>query len=156
MIDAFYFNLNMLKLSLPEFQCNIRKNEGKIEIFDIIRKKYVILQPEEWVRQHIIHLLINHLNYPKSLIKVESGLNYNRLSKRTDVVAYNSNGTCQLLVECKSFKVKINQTALDQMSIYNSTLKSKYLLLTNGINHYCCELTEQGDYRFIDDIPSYK
>ena len=146
----------MLKLNLPEFQCNIRKNEGKIEIFDIIRKKYVILQPEEWVRQHIIHYLIDHLNYPKSLIKVESGLNYNQLSKRTDVVAYNSDGTSQLLVECKSFKVKINQVALDQLSVYNVKLKSKYLLLTNGINHFCCELCEHGNYQFIDTIPIYK
>ncbi len=146
----------MLKLNLPEFQCNIRKNEGNIEIFDIIRKKYVILQPEEWVRQHIVHFLINHLNYPKSLIKVESGLYYNKLSKRTDVVAYNSDGTSQLLVECKSFKVKINQIALDQLSLYNAKLKSKYLLLTNGINHFCCELSEGGDYKFIDNIPKYK
>ncbi|HNP17844.1 MAG TPA: type I restriction enzyme HsdR N-terminal domain-containing protein [Fulvivirga sp.] len=146
----------MLKLNLPEFQCNIRKNEGNIEIFDIIRKKYVILQPEEWVRQHIVHYLINHLNYPKSLIKVESGLYYNKLSKRTDVVAYNPDGTSQLLVECKSFNVKINQLALDQLSLYNAKLKSKYLLLTNGINHFCCELSERGDYKFIDNIPNYK
>jgi hypothetical protein len=145
----------MVKLNLPEFNCNIRKNEGKIEIFDIIRKKYIRLLPEEWVRQHVVHFLINELNYPKSLINVETGLEYNQLAKRTDIRVHNSNGDCQMLVECKSYKIKINQLALNQMSVYNKTIDSKYMLLTNGINHFCFERLKKGDYKFLDNIPAY-
>lgn len=146
----------MQHLNLPEINCNIRKNEGKIEIFDIIRKKYIMLLPEEWVRQHVVHYLINDLNYPKSLIKVESGLSYNRLDKRTDIIIYNSDGSCEMLVECKSFKVKISQSAFDQLATYNTRFQSKYLLITNGINHFCCSRNKEGEYSFLDDIPAYK
>ena len=145
----------MQKLNLPEINCNIRKNEGKIEIFDIIRKKYIRLLPEEWVRQHVIHYLINDLNYPKSLIKVESGLHYNNLEKRTDILIFNTKGKCEMLVECKSFKIKINQAAFDQLSVYNTNYESKYLLITNGINHFCCAKNEVGGYSFLDNIPAY-
>ena len=146
----------MDNLNFPKITCNIRKNEGKIEIFDIIRKKYIKLLPEEWVRQHVIHYLIKDLNYPKSLIKVESGLNYNKLDKRTDILVYNAQGSCEMLVECKSFKVNVSQSAFDQLAVYNTKFKSKYLLITNGINHFCCVRNIDDKYSFLDSIPSYK
>lgn len=143
----------MDKLNFPEFDCNIRKKAGKIEIFDIIRRKFVVLQPEEWVRQHAIHYLINSLSYSKSLFKVETGLKYNALDKRSDILIFNSSGRPHLLVECKSFKVKINQEALNQLTMYNKTLEAKYIFLTNGINHFCCKYDEFNGYEFIDTIP---
>lgn len=145
----------MEKLNLPEFNCNIRNNQGKVEIFDIIRKKYVVLQPEEWVRQSFIHFLINIQGFPKSLIKIESGLKYNSLLKRSDILVYSNEGTCSILVECKSFKQKINQNALDQSTIYNKTVNAEYIILTNGINHFCCKKVDDESYKFIDYIPIY-
>ena len=144
----------MDKLNLPEIDFNIRKNEGNIEIFDIIRKKYIALQPEEWVRQHVIHYLINSLSYPKSMFRVESSLKYNSLDKRSDILVYNRSGQPHLLVECKSYKTKINQAALNQLTQYNKVLNAQYILLTNGINHFCCKKNEQKQYDFIDTIPS--
>ncbi len=145
----------MQTLSLPKIDCNIRKTDGKIEIFDIIRKKYIILQPEEWVRQHMVHYLINELDYPKSHIKIESGLLYNRLQKRSDILILDNEGKNLMLVECKTFKGKITQSALDQVTIYNKEIRAKYILLTNGMNHYCCEFSKNG-YSFLSTIPTYK
>ena len=130
----------MDKLNFPEFACNIRKKAGKVEIFDIIRKKYVYLFPEEWVRQHAINYFINHLDYPKSLVRVESGLHYNHLEKRSDILIYNKEGRPYFLIECKSYKIKINQSALNQATVYNKALNAEFILLTNGINHFCCQL----------------
>ncbi len=146
----------MIPLNLPEINCNIRKNEGKVEIFDIIRKKYIRLLPEEWVRQHMIHYLINDLKYPKSLIKVEAGLYYNRLNKRTDISVFNSAGQCHILVECKSYKVKLEQSTIDQLAVYNKQFNANFLLITNGINHFCCERKEDSSYSFIGHIPPFK
>lgn len=141
-------------LNLPEIELKIRKKEANREIFDIIRKKFVFLTPEEWVRQHFIHFLIDHLGYSKSLLKVESGLKYNSLNKRSDIVAYNSNATPILLVECKSFKESINQKALDQATVYNKKIRATYVVLTNGLKHYCC-LKKGGAYSFSDEIPPF-
>ncbi|QSE97164.1 type I restriction enzyme HsdR N-terminal domain-containing protein [Fulvivirga lutea] len=145
----------MIKLNLPDFDCKLRKNAGKTEVFDIIRKKYVVLQPEEWVRQGFIHFLINQSDFPKSLIKIESGLKYNRLDKRSDIQVLNSDGTTFMIVECKSFKVKLDQKALDQLTMYNKTINARYIVLTNGINHFCCEMMNQSKYEFRDQIPVY-
>lgn len=145
----------MQTLSLPKIDSNIRKTDGKVEIFDIIRKKYVILQPEEWVRQHMVHYLIRELHYPKSHIKIESGLLYNRLQKRSDILILDNEGQNLMLVECKTYKAKITQSALDQVTIYNKKINAKYILITNGLNHYCCELSSQG-YSFLSTIPVYK
>lgn len=147
----------MLKLNLPEINCNIRKNAGKFEVFDIIRKKYIQLTPEEWVRQHLVHFLIYDLKYPKSLIKVESGLTYNRLKKRSDILVYNREAKPFLVVECKSFDVPVNQSTLDQVSVYNSQLGARYAAISNGLKHYCCEFDlEKGTRMFLDSFPEYK
>jgi len=145
----------MEKLNLPEINCNIRKKGSKTEIFDIIRKKFVVLNPEEWVRQHFIHYLIDYLNYPKSLFKVESGLSYNRLQKRSDILVYDRNTSPLLLVECKSYTHKLNQSTLDQIGVYNKTIGAKYLVITNGINHFCCASGADGKYNFLSNIPDF-
>lgn len=144
----------MQTLNLPEIELKIREKEANYEIFDIIRKKYVFLTPEEWVRQHFVHYLISHLKYPKSLIKVETGLKYNQLTKRSDILAYSSEAKPFLLVECKSFKVKINKTALEQAAVYNKNIDAPYLVLTNGIKHYCWT-KDGGNYSVMNEIPPY-
>lgn len=140
----------------PPFERRLKKTNGKHTIFDIIRKKYIVLTPEEWVRQHLIHYLINQLNYPKSLISVEDGMKVNKMIKRSDVVVYNRNGEIFLVVECKSTKIKLNQKSMDQLSIYNQHYKSNYIALTNGLKIFVCQI----DYEikkplFINHFPEF-
>ena len=117
----------------------------------------MVLQPEEWVRQHCVQFLINEKNYPKSLINVEKELNINGVKKRYDIVIYNSDGSILLIVECKSYKVKITQDTFDQVARYNLALNAEYLMTTNGINHYYCILDyENKTYNFLKEIPDYK
>lgn len=144
----------MKTLNLPEIDFKIRKKEENQEIFDVIRKKYIHLTPEEWVRQHFIHYLIIDLGYPKSLLKVESGLLYNSLRKRSDIVAYNAKASAILLVECKSYKVNINQVAVNQAAIYNKNISAPYLVLTNGLKHYCFK-QKGSTYSVANEIPPY-
>ncbi len=143
-----------MQLNLPEIDLKIREKEEKKEIFDIVRKKFVHLTPEELVRQHFVHYLIQNLCYPKSLMKIESGLTYNNLKKRSDILVYDTLGKPRLLVECKSFKVRVSQNSLDQAMIYNQTIGAEYVVLTNGLRHYCCQ-KKDADYKFIDSIPIY-
>ncbi len=125
-------------------------------IFDVIRKKFVVLQPEEWVRQHCLHFLIEEKKYPKSLINVEKELKVNNLRKRYDIVVYRRDGSIKLIVECKSYKVKIDQSTFDQIAQYNLTLNAAFLMVTNGINHYYCLMDHaEKRYQFLKDIPGY-
>lgn len=147
----------MQALNFPQFSFRFKSNENKVSIFDEIRKKFIILQPEEWVRQHCIHYLIQEKNYPKSLINVEKNLKVNDLNKRYDIVVYNPDGSINLIVECKSFNVTIDQSTFDQIAQYNMTLNANYLMVTNGINHYYCVMDfENKRYNFLRDIPAYK
>src|SRR5437868_14722578 len=114
----------MHSLNLPPCEFNLKEIDGKLSIYDSLRKKYLVLTPEEWVRQHFIHFLINQYHYPKSLIKIESGHTYNQLSKRSDIIIYDRYGKVFLLVECKSAKSKISQKTFDQVATYNLTLKA--------------------------------
>lgn len=128
----------MVKLNLPSFDCNIRKNRGKAEIFDVVRKKYVFLTPEEWVRQHMIHFLHVHLRYPLSLMQVERGLKYNSRQKRADILVYGSTGRPAVLVECKSYKDgELREHVLQQAAAYNKELGADYIIITNGWGFYC-------------------
>jgi len=130
----------MVSLNLPQFEYNIKNADGKVWIFDVIRKKYIILTPEEWVRQHFIHYMINALQYPRSLLKVEGGLLYNQLQKRSDIVLYSREGKPWMIVECKSPDQKLSQQTLVQVSVYNTTLKADYIAVTNGLMHICCKM----------------
>lgn len=146
----------MQKLNFPSYNFRFKNSENKVAIFDEIRKKFIILTPEEWVRQHVIHFFLNEKKYPKSCINVEKVLKINDLSKRYDVVVYNSDGSIFILVECKAPEIKINQSTFDQIAIYNMTLKSDYLMLSNGINHYFCQMDfENKKYTFLRDLPTY-
>ncbi|MBX9850650.1 MAG: type I restriction enzyme HsdR N-terminal domain-containing protein [Cytophagaceae bacterium] len=146
----------MQRLNLPSFEYTIRENNGKASIFDILRKKFVVLTPEEWVRQHFVNLLITHYKYPRSLIKLESGLKYNEMNKRSDIKVFDRDGNLFLLVECKAADVAVSQKTFEQVSLYNSSLKSKYIAITNGLNHFCCCINhEEGKYEFMKDLPVF-
>lgn len=147
----------MQDLNFPKFEYRFKNTENKVSIFDVIRKKFVILQPEEWVRQHCIHYLISHKNYPISLINIEKELTINDLKKRYDIVVFNTDGSIFLIVECKAPKITINQATFDQIARYNLALNANYLMVTNGINHYYCQMDiEAKKYQFLKDIPVYK
>jgi len=144
------------KLNFPTYTFRFKNSENKISIFDCIRKKFVILQPEEWVRQHCIQFLIQEKNYPISLINVEKELKVNKLSKRYDIVVFNPDGSIHLIVECKAPQITINQEAFDQIARYNLVLNATYLMVTNGINHYYCQMDFKNEcYQFLKDIPEY-
>ncbi|WP_341215824.1 type I restriction enzyme HsdR N-terminal domain-containing protein [uncultured Wocania sp.] len=146
----------MQKLNFPTYSFRFKSSENKISIFDSIRKKFVILQPEEWVRQHCVQYLMEVKRYPKSLINVEKELIVNGLKKRYDIVIYNSNGSIHLIVECKSPTITVNQNTFDQIAQYNLVLNASYLMVTNGLNHYYCQMDFENErYQFLKDIPDY-
>ncbi|MFZ5999932.1 MAG: type I restriction enzyme HsdR N-terminal domain-containing protein [Bacteroidota bacterium] len=135
---------------------NVKKEEGKVWIFDIIRKKYIVLTPEEWVRQHFVHFLIKELNYPKSLFRIEGALAYNRMQKRSDILIRDREGKPWMLVECKAPDIKLTQRAFNQIAVYNMTIGAKFLAVTNGMVHFCCEAAKPGeDTRFLPDFPVF-
>lgn len=147
----------MQKLNFPTYTFRLKNSENKRLIFDQIRKKFVVFQPEEWVRQNCIQFLIQEKKYPVSLINVEKELKLNNLKKRYDIVVFKSNGTIHLIVECKSPKIHINQSTFDQIARYNMALNASYLMVTNGINHYYCQMNLEAErYQFLKDIPEYK
>ena len=133
------------------------KSEGeKTYIFDVVRKKYLLLTNEEWVRQNFIHYLNKEKKYPLGLMGVEQMVKYNSLKTRADIVMYNTEGKANIIVECKAPDVKITQDTFNQIAKYNSQLKVKYLLVTNGMNHYCCKMDyESNRITFLEEIPSY-
>ena len=145
----------MEELNLPVPEVPIQIIEGKKYIFDFIRKKNIVLTPEEWVRQSLLHFLINHRNYPKSLIKIESGLIYNTMQKRSDILIYDRKMNPLILVECKAPDVKIDQKVLDQILIYNNKLNSDMLVLSNGVDHFIL-VHENDQWRNIDYFPEFE
>lgn len=145
----------MQQLNLPFYNITLKEENGKHFIFDDIRKKYLSLTPEEWVRQNFIKYLISEKNVPSSLVVIEKGLKLNELSKRADVLIYKDSSPI-VLIECKAPKVKINQDTFDQISRYNLTFKVPYLIVTNGLNHYCCKVDfEKNNYTFLEEIPDF-
>jgi hypothetical protein len=146
----------MQELNFTSYAFKLKSSENKTLIFDIIRKKYVVLTPEEWVRQHVLKFLLEEKNYPASLIAVEKQLKLHTRTKRTDIVVYNTQGTPELLIECKAPSVKITQAAFDQIARYNITTKARYLMVTNGLAHFFCQIDAKNEtYVFLKDIPGY-
>ena len=146
----------MQKLNLPEYTFRLKKEENKSYIFDDFRKKYVVLTPEEWVRQNFLMHLVTDLDFPKSLIAVEAGLKLYKTQKRTDIVVYNKQGAPLMIVECKAPEVSIDEKVFDQIVRYNMALQVNYLVVTNGLNHYCCKLDyTKKSYKFLKSIPNY-
>lgn len=147
----------MEKLNLPTYDHNIKQQGDKTLIFDVIRKKYVVLTPEEWVRQHFIHYLISDLNYAKGLIKIEGGLLYNSLQKRSDILTYGRDAKPFMLVECKAPEVALSQATFRQAAMYNKTINARYVVLTNGFEHSCFTFNQTSNkVEFLDTIPSFE
>ena len=147
----------MLPLNLPNYDFKMKTEQGIRQIFDPVRKKMVKLDPEEWVRQNLIQFLYQEKKYPISLMAVEKGLTVNGLSKRFDLLCYSNDSKPLLLVECKAPSVKISQSAFDQISVYNLQFKVPFLLVSNGLEHFCCQLDyTNNSYSFLTEIPNYQ
>lgn len=146
----------MQKLNFPSYSFRFKSKENKTAIFDVLRKKFILLTPEEWVRQHCIHFLLNEKNYPLQLLNAEKEIRVHSLSKRYDLVGFNPDGSIKLIVECKAPSVNITQETFDQIARYNLALKAEFLMLSNGQNHYFCKLDYANEkYTFLRDIPAY-
>ncbi len=145
------------KLNFPGYSFRLKNSENKVLIFDVVRKKFIRLTPEEWVRQHALHFLIQHKNFPVSLLSVEKQILLNGRPKRYDIVAYTPAGDIRLIVECKSPNIQISQDTFDQIARYNLILDADYLMVTNGMRHYFCQMDYSAKrYHFLPDIPVYK
>ena len=147
----------MQNLNFPKYNFRFKSNENKTLIFDIIRKKFVVLTTEEWVRQHTIHFLTSEKKYPISHINVEKQLQLNDTVKRYDIVVFNKDRTIKIIVECKAPSIKTNQQTFDQIARYNLVLKSETLMVTNGLEHFFCKMDfANKKYLFLKDLPSYQ
>ena len=146
----------MVDLNIPEQNIEIKSINSKNYIFDLLRKKHLLLTPEEWVRQNLVSYFINDLNYPKGLIKTESSLKYNNLKKRSDILIYNNDMTHYMIVECKSYKMKLNKSHLNQSAMYNKIYRGRYLMVSNGMEHIVCEYDwENETFKFRNSIPKF-
>lgn len=148
---------NFPRLIFPVSSFKIREENEKVLIFDDSRKKYVMLTPEEWVRQNCLHFLRDHKNYPISILAVEKGFKVNGLVYRFDIVAYSKNAVPLMLVECKAPDVEISQKTFDQISVYNLEFKVPFTLVTNGIELFCCKTDfKNSEYIFLKEIPDFR
>ena len=147
----------MYRLNLPQYEIKIGEKDGKRTIFDFLRRKYVTLTPEEWVRQHFVHYLIEHKGYPKGLLGNEIEIRIGSKHLRCDSILYNKVAQPQMIIEYKAPTIKIQQKTFDQISAYNLLLKVDYLIVSNGLQHYCCKMDyEHQNYLFLQDIPDYE
>ena len=148
--------MDLTSLNLPTYNHRIIQEGKKTKIFDQVRKKFLVLTPEEWVRQNFVQYLIQEKGYPASLICIEKGLKVNELFKRCDILIYNSYGQAKLLIECKSPNVKLSSETFQQVARYNISFKLPYLIVTNGMQHFCSKVDfELSIYSFLESIPSY-
>ena len=146
----------MIRLNLPEYEINVRERDEKQLIFDFLRRKYVALTPEEWVRQHFTHFLVEHKGYPKGLLANELELHVGDKRLRCDTVLYDQALQPRMIIEYKAPHIKIQQKTFDQIVVYNLLLHADYLVVSNGISHYCCQMDyERQSYTFLTDIPDY-
>lgn len=147
----------MQQLNLPtyEFRTGV-SDKGRKTIFDSLRKRFVTLTPEEWVRQNFIRFMIEEKGYPAGLISVEMKVDINGLNQRCDVVCFDKKGQALMIVECKAPKVKITEDVFNQAARYNMRLSTRFLVMTNGMNHYCCEIDyNTNTVRYLKDIPGF-
>lgn len=144
----------MQKLNLPEYNLPIKTVGQSKQIFDKLRGRYVLLTPEEWVRQHFILFLIEEKKYPAGLFSVERGVKVNKMNKRTDLVIYDRNRQPWMLVEFKAFDVAVTQEAFYQAARYNLVHNVPYMVVSNGMEHYCCKMTADN-FEFMDDLPEF-
>lgn len=146
----------MLTLNLPAFPIKVDNRDGRTVVFDVVRRRYVALTPEEWVRQHFVHFLLEHKGYPQALLANEVQVQLNGTKKRCDTVLYRRDLTARMIIEYKAPEIVITQKVFDQITRYNMVLKVDYLIVSNGLQHYCCRIDyEQNSYTFLEDIPMY-
>jgi hypothetical protein len=146
----------MIRLNLPQYPFRIKSKENKLYIFDRNRKKEVLLTDEEWVRQHFVEYLVNDKDYPRSLIAVEKQCKVENMTKRTDIMVFDRKGEAEIIVECKAPHIKINQSTFDQIARYNLQMKANYLIVTNGLEHFFCQMDHKArEYKFLKDIPNF-
>jgi len=147
----------MTPLNLPKYNFKLKEEDNKVFIFDSIRKKYLQLTPEEWVRQNFIQYLIEEKGYPKSMFSIEKGIKVSNTQKRVDIAVFNKDREIEVLIECKAPEVKITQKAFDQIARYNLTLNAKFLVVTNGLEHYYAIMDKVNKkYVFLKELPSHK
>ena len=145
-----------MTLNLPQYSFRIREMLGKKQIFDGFRRRWVALTPEEWVRQNFVLYLTKEKHVPSTLVAVERSLRINQRDFRTDIVLFSRSGNPLVVVECKAPEVKISQQVFDQIARYNLDLRVSYLIVTNGLTHYCCQFDQQQlTYTFLPEIPDY-
>ena len=149
----------MFQINLPPYPTNVTRTQGRLLIFDILRRRYVRLTPEEWVRQHFIHYLTGHKGYPAALMGSEVTLTLNGMTRRCDAVLFGRDGHPRMLLEFKAPNIAVTQAVFTQICAYNQTMRVPWLIVSNGLNHYCCHIrtADEGSqpYRFLTDIPSY-
>jgi type I site-specific restriction endonuclease len=149
--------LRMEALNLPTYFFKIKEVAGKKYIFDEVRRRFVTMTPEEWVRQHMIKFLNLDRRYPISLFAIEKRHLHNRMARRCDFVVYDHEGNPLMIVECKAPTVEIGQQAFDQASRYNQAYKAPFLLITNGKKHFCCRINRiKQSFEFLQEIPYYQ
>ena len=147
----------MFRLNLPEYEIKIGEKDGKRTIFDFLRRKYVALTPEEWVRQHFTHYLVEHKGYPQGLLGNEIELRIGGKRLRCDSLLYNKVMQPQMIIEYKAPTIQLQQKTFDQISVYNLLLHVDYLIVSNGLQHLCCKMDyEHQNYLFLKDIPDYE
>lgn len=147
----------MQKLNFPEYEFSTRNVAKKTQIFDQTRKRYYVLTPEEWVRQHLVEFLVHELEFPRSLLEIEKSLTLNKMQKRADLLVRDKSGNPILLAECKAPDVKVTQKTFDQAGRYNMVFRVPYLLITNGVQHFCAQIDfNRNSYKFLREIPSYE
>ena len=146
----------MYQLNLPTYDLRLRRTGNRDMIFDVLRRKYVALTPEEWVRQHFVHFLIEHKGYPTALLANEIELRIGGKHLRADTLLYNKELRPHMLIEYKSPTIALTQKVFDQISAYNLLLHADYLIVSNGIEHFCCRMNyDANSYSFLDHIPSF-
>ena len=146
----------MIRLNLPEYEINVSERDGKQQIFDFLRRKFVALTPEEWVRQHFTHFLVEHKGYPKGLLMNETELRVGEKRLRCDTLLYNKAMQPQMIIEYKAPHIQIQQKTFDQIVVYNLLLHADYLVVSNGLQHFCCQMDyDRRSYQFLPEIPGY-
>ena len=146
----------MNKINLPAFDANIKTIDGCRKIFDFLRNRFVALTPEEWVRQSFTHFLVEQKGYPKERLANEITISLGGLSRRCDSVLYSQSVSPIIIIEYKAPEIKINQKVFEQIYRYNIVLRADYLIVSNGVNHYCCKISyENQSYEFLREIPHY-
>ena len=146
----------MLMLNLPQTELKVTQREDGPYVFDILRRKYIKITPEEWVRQHFVHFLIEHQGYPEGMLANEVTLSLNSTTKRCDTVLYDGEARPRMMVEYKAPHIELQQRVFDQISRYNIVMRVPYLIVSNGLQHYCCRIDyDRQTYTFLQEIPEY-